>query len=80
MERKDVKAMKITFEFDGDTEREEAERVLRVSEPFSLLWDIDQRLRDIQKYHSDEEKPTKEELIEELRGMIHENNILDLYS
>lgn len=66
--------MKTTFQAEDN---QEAKILLHASEAFGLIWDIDQKLRDYQKY--DTEK-TKDEIIEELRDMIHEDNILNFYN
>jgi hypothetical protein len=76
--------MKITFELKGIEEEDKAQRILRGDEVFSLLWDIDQHIRGKLKYYpefktKDEEITYLTEQLEEVRTMIHENNILDLY-
>ena len=69
--------MKITFELDDVEEGEKAERLLRTDEVFSLLWDINEKLRSYEKYDT---KKTRDEIIREIRERIWEDNILNLYN
>ena len=65
--------MKLTIE---EEDIEKAERLLRTDEAFSLLWDIDKKLRGYLKYGTEK---TAEEIMEEIREMINEDLILNLY-
>jgi hypothetical protein len=69
--------MKITFELDDVEEGEKAERLLRTDEVFSILWDINEKLRSYEKYDT---KKTRDEIIREIRERIWEDNILNLYN
>lgn len=70
--------MKITIEEDNI---EEAQRLLRATEAFGLLWDIDQRIRQYIKYEEGNEGCAKpEKVLDEIREMIWEDKILDLYT
>lgn len=72
--------MKIIFELDDSSENDDAgkaKRMMAVGDVFCLLSEIDERLRTVLKY---DDPITRDELIEELRGMIHEENFLDLYN
>jgi len=69
--------MKITFELDDIEEGEKAERLLRTDEVFSLLWAISEKLNSYEKHDT---KKTKEKIIDEIREMIWENDILNLYN
>jgi len=65
--------MKITLE---ESDLNKAQRLLSCDEAFSLLYDIDQKLRGYLKY---ETKLTRDEIMEEVREDINESNLLDLY-
>jgi hypothetical protein len=67
-------AMKITIE---ENDKTKAKRILAVDDVFSLLWDIDQKCRDTIKY-----KPILNETemaLQEIRDMIWNENLLDLW-
>ena len=70
--------MKITFEITELEEQEKAERMLKADDAFCLLFGIDNYCRGIQKY--DEGKPTKERILEDIREMIEESNLRDLWN
>ena len=66
--------MKITIE---ENDKDEAERILSYSKSLSLIWDIDQRCREICKYG----EPSKEteKILEEIRNMIAESNLMEIW-
>lgn len=66
--------MKTTFQAEDE---HEAKILIHASEAFGLLWDINQKLRSYEKNDTDK---TKDEIIEELREMIWEDNILNFYN
>ena len=66
--------MKITIE---EKDKNKALMLLRNDEALALLWELDQKLREYQKY--DLEK-SRDDVLDELRAMIWENNILDLWN
>lgn len=66
--------MKITIE---EKDKLKAKRILATDDAFSLLWDIDQKCRETIKYK--EISKETETVIQEIRDMIWEDNLLDLY-
>ncbi len=77
--------MKMTLNLDTTEEQDKAERLLKADDAFSLIWDIDQYLRDIQKYgvsnmRQGKKDPSKDEVMEEVREMIAESNLMDLWT
>lgn len=67
--------MKITIEIEEDDQK--ARRLLSCDDAFSLLWNINGKLRGYLKY---ETKKTEEEIIEEIMEDIADTNLLDLYN
>lgn len=65
--------MKITIE---EEDKIKAKRLVSCDDAFGLLWDIDQHCRGILKY---DEKKTRDEALEEIREMIYESSLLDLW-
>lgn len=70
--------MKIIFTVDTVEPDEEvrAKRMINSDDAFSLLWDIDSYCRGLLKY-SDEQICEKH--LEEIRSMIGESNLMELY-
>ena len=66
--------MKITIE---ENDKIKAKRILAADDSFSLLWDIDQKCRETIKYK--EISKETETALQEIRDMIWEDNLLDLY-
>ena len=56
--------------------KEQAKRLLSCDLVFCLLSELDQKLRSYQKY---ETHKTRDEILDELREIIHEDNLLDLW-
>jgi hypothetical protein len=75
--------MKITIEFDGIEEKEDAKTALDGSKWKLAMWDLDQRLRSTTKYNVSILKPNEEatdteyEVAEKLREEIRD--ILESY-
>lgn len=65
--------MKITIEEKDNTK---AKRLLSTDDVFGLLWDIDSKLRGYLKYGTELDK---DQVMEEIRDMISEENLLDLW-
>jgi hypothetical protein len=57
-------------------DKKKAKRILSTDDAFGLLWDIDNTLRGYLKYGTEK---TASEIMEEIRNMIYQDNILDLY-
>lgn len=66
--------MKITIE---EKDKLKAKRILAADDAFSLLWDIDQKCREVIKYQNVSEETANK--IQEIRDMIWEDNILELF-
>jgi hypothetical protein len=66
--------MKITIE---EKDISQAKRLLSTDDVFGLLWDIDAKLRGYLKYGTELDK---EQIMEEIRDMIGEENLLDLWA
>lgn len=66
------KSSEVTFKFYLPEHAEEVWRHMNASKMFSLLWDIDQKMRSITKYEDIEEDHPRHKLAEEIRTMIHE--------
>lgn len=66
--------MQVTIE---EKDLQKARRLLATDDVFSLLWELDQKMREYQKYGYGEK--TIDDILDELRDMIHEENLLDLY-
>ena len=65
--------MRITIEEDNI---DMAQRLTQCDNAFGLLWDIDMKCRDYQKYGT---KKTKLEILAEIRELIQESHLMDLY-
>ena len=59
-----------------ENDKQEAKRLLSCDLVFILISELDNKLRSYQKYETDK---TRDEVIDELREMIHEDNLLDLW-
>jgi hypothetical protein len=69
--------MKVTIEFDGDEEKEELRTALDGYKWKGVVWDLDQKLREITKYGyvdkkeaTDQERDLADRLRGELRGIL----------
>ena len=69
--------MKVTIEFDGDEEKEELRTALDGYKWKGVVWDLDQKLREITKYGyvdkkeaTDQERDLADRLRGELRGLL----------
>jgi hypothetical protein len=70
--------IKITYEFDYHEEGEEASRILKNPDAFSILWDIDQEIRNKLKHGEEDWLQTGAyEYLENLRTIIREEGILN---
>ena len=68
----------VTHEFDSYEEQEELRRLMRASDYWSILWDVDQELRNILK-HGDHEWLRNEGVqnyLEKLREMIWDSGVM----
>ena len=65
--------MKITIE---EHDKQKAKLLMANDDAFTLLWEIDQYCRSQIKYA---EKKDVDEILDTIRGMIWEDNILDLW-
>lgn len=68
--------MKITIQED-DIDR--AKRLVRCDDAFSLIWNLDAKMRGWMKYGVEDGKKY-EDLLEELREDIYETNLLELWT
>ena len=62
---------KITFEFNLPEEDSEFEACANARNLATILWDLDQWFRELQKYH-DRDTITIDELRDKLREMLHD--------
>jgi len=67
----------VTHEFDSFEEQEELRRLMRGSEYWSVLWDIDQELRSKLKYGDEKlfENEGVQDYLEKLREMIWDSGV-----
>jgi hypothetical protein len=75
--------MKITIEFDGDEERDDARTALDAYKWKGAMWDLDQQLRSVIRngYFNGREATTEEieaseKLREELRRILNDYNLI----
>ena len=66
--------MKITIE---ENDIEKAKRILNADDAFSLLWGIDNLLRGYVKHGTEK---TREEVCDEVRDMICESGLMELWT
>lgn len=73
---------KIILEFDSDEEREDARTALDAYKWKGVVWDLDQKLREITKYGfvnkieaTDQERDLADRLRKELRGILEDYNL-----
>jgi hypothetical protein len=64
--------MKATLEFELPEESKQLGEALKVGEYKCLLWDLDQWLRGILKYHDDSLSAIEFEAYQRVRSKIHE--------
>jgi len=70
--------IKITHEFDYHEEGEEAKRLLKAPEAYSILWDLDNEIRGKLKHGEDDWLQTEAyEYLENLREIIREGGLFD---
>ncbi len=69
--------MKIIYELDSENpdQREDIEVMHNARKYFSLLWNIDQRIRSWQKHGNDGKYETAAKVLDEIRDMISEINL-----
>jgi len=70
--------MKITIQTRDSLK---AERLLKVDEVFSLLWEVNERIRRFYKYEDGQVTgETSDTVLKEIERAIQENNLLNLYN
>lgn len=64
----------IVADLEKMEDEQEVKRIMKVSDAFSLIWDIDQLARNHTKHGADASK-----IIDEIRATIGESGLMDLY-
>ena len=66
----------LTFNLNNEDDITRHLRAIHADEAFSLIWDIDQKLRSVLKYN----EKVEEKDFEEIREMIYETKLMEMYN